>query len=130
MTARSGEVNASRASRARSGDYVVLTAVFHKEGRNWLGEVVELGTAASARSLQVARERLGEFTELHLNALVQVGECERVLQERHIKVHRGGARRAPTKVTLNVDMASESFASPLVHRLPCSPPEERLVAVG
>ena len=130
MTARSEEVDVARARRLRTGDYVVLSAVFRREGRKWLGEVVELGTAASGRSLQVARERLEEFTELHLNALEQVGECERVLKERHIKIHQGTSRRPPTKVTLNVDMAAESFASPLVHRLPCHLPEERLVAVG
>ena len=130
MSAPSKEADAARARRLSTGDYVVLTAVFHREGRNWLGEVVELGTAASGRSLPLARERLGEFLALHLNALEQVGECERVLQERHIKIHRGKAPRAATKVTLNVDMAAESFASPLVYRLPCSLPEERLVAVG
>lgn len=65
----------------------VLAFEFHKEGRLWVGECRELGTATDGRSLEKVEQELGRLVLLHLNGLEQIGERERVFEERGIKLY-------------------------------------------
>ena len=56
--------------------FVILTLRFRPDGRRWLGECVELGTATYSRTLQQTHDELKELVLLHLNTLEQTGERE------------------------------------------------------
>jgi hypothetical protein len=58
---------------------VVLTFSFRKEGRLWAGECLELGTATDGRRLEKVYQELSNLVVLHLNALQDIGEADRVL---------------------------------------------------
>jgi len=127
MTGRTG---AYRVTRVGTNEYIVLTALFRREDKVWQAEVVELGTAASGRTLNEAADRLGEFVELHLSALEDAGECERVLSERSITVYPAALRSDVAVYKVNTDVPAGSFAAPLIKDLPCRTRNEAAVAVG
>ena len=65
--------------------FVILTLAFRQEGRRWTGECLELGTATYGRTLKQASDELHELVTLHLNALEDVGECDRFFREHGIR---------------------------------------------
>lgn len=67
--------------------FVVLTLAFRQDGRRWTGECLELGTATHARTLKQTHDELAELVTLHLNALEDVGECERFFREHGIQLY-------------------------------------------
>ena len=92
-------------------EYIIVTGVFRKEGRRWLAECPELGTATFGRSLGQAEARLNEAITLHLNTLEDVGEIGRFFQENGIAIHT----EAPTESTVSINAPFESgtFVRPL-----------------
>lgn len=66
--------------------YIVLTFIFRQEEDVWTGECKELGTATFGESFEEVQQHLAEAVELHLNTLEDVGERERLLREKGIKV--------------------------------------------
>jgi len=71
--------------------YIVLSLTAHREGRKWVSSCPELGTASCGDTKQEALENIQEATLLYLNTLEELGECQKVLHERGIAVHRGEA---------------------------------------
>jgi hypothetical protein len=67
--------------------FVILTMAFRQDGRRWTGECLELGTATYARTLKQASDELHELVTLHLNALDDVGECDRFFREHGIRYY-------------------------------------------
>lgn len=67
--------------------YVLLTLQFQREGRNWVGICLELGTSTFDRSLEKTRAMLSELVLEHLNLLEEEGERERFFSEHGIAVH-------------------------------------------
>lgn len=67
--------------------FVILTLAFRQDGRRWTGECLELGTATYGRTLKQARDELNELVTLHLDALEDVGECERFFREHGIRFY-------------------------------------------
>ena len=66
---------------------VILTSVVEEEGDQFVSFCTELGTAScgdSGDSIEEALDNLQEAIWVHLNALEQTGERERVFQERGI----------------------------------------------
>jgi hypothetical protein len=53
--------------------FVILTPAFHREGKNWVGECVELGTSIYHRSFPYAHDELIGLAILHLNAIEDAG---------------------------------------------------------
>ena len=66
-------------------NFVILTMVFHQEGKAWLGRCQELSTSTYGRTLKQVHDELLELVDLHLNALEGVGERERFFSEHGIK---------------------------------------------
>jgi hypothetical protein len=67
--------------------YVILRLEFHQEGRRWLGECVELGTATHGANLSQTVRELKDLVVLHLNELEAVGERPRFFAEHGITLY-------------------------------------------
>ncbi|HTE84622.1 MAG TPA: hypothetical protein VK821_07800 [Dehalococcoidia bacterium] len=67
--------------------FAVLTLEFHREGRLWVGECRELGTATDGRSLSRVEDELTKLITIHLNGLEADGERDRLFAERGIKLY-------------------------------------------
>ena len=65
--------------------FVILTMAFRQDGRRWTGECLELGTATYGRTLKQASDELHELVTPHLNALEDVGECDRFFRDHGIQ---------------------------------------------
>lgn len=66
---------------------VVLTVEIQREGAQWVGQCVELGTATFGDSVDEVADELLDLIVLHLEGLEDAGERERFLQARGIKVY-------------------------------------------
>lgn len=85
--------------------YAILTLKFRKEGGYWLGECEELGTATDGRSFDRVRAELARLVVLHLSALQQIGERERVFKERGVRCYRD---RLPLEIGQNLPVSAEN----------------------
>lgn len=88
-----------RADTSREIGHVVLTFEFHKEGRMWVGECRELGTATDGRSLEKVARELAKLVALDLDGLEQIGERDRLFKDRGIRVYPADV---PAQVTMSV----------------------------
>ena len=96
--------------------YITVTGIFRREGRRWLAECPELGTATFGRSVTQAEERLKEAILLQLNTLNDVGEVDRFFKEHGIETHA----KVPTggTVTLEAPIETDTFVRPVQTLLP------------
>lgn len=67
-------------------NYIDVTTVVEREGDQFVSVCPELGTASCGDTVQEALDNLKEAIEVHLNGLEEVGERERVFEERGIRV--------------------------------------------
>ena len=65
---------------------IVLTTLVEPEGDKYVSWCEELGTASCGDTVEEAFANVLEAVEVHLNGLEEVGETERVFEERGIKV--------------------------------------------
>lgn len=63
-----------------------LTFTFEKEGNNWVGVCLELGTSAYDSDLDEATKQLNEAVSLQLNELERLGFVDEFLAERNVRV--------------------------------------------
>jgi len=87
----------------RYSGYIILTIKFSKEGRRWLAECIELGTATFGRSLEEAKKRMDEAILLHLNTLEDVNERERFFKKHKIKFYSTKPRPKTIQVSVPLD---------------------------
>lgn len=66
-------------------EVLILTAEFDREGDQWTGECLELGTATCADTLEDVRKELYELVGLHVNGVDDMGHIEEFLSERGVK---------------------------------------------
>ena len=104
MTARQRRTTTRLATPPGGQAVVILTFEFHKEGGLWLGHCRELGTATDGRFLDKVEDELTELVLLHLDGLDDIGERERVFQERGIRVY---AADVPAEVETSVPVTDE-----------------------
>ena len=78
--------------------YITVTLSFAREGEQWLGECLELGTSTFSESLEQCQEELQELVGEHLAVLEDVGERERFFQDWGIAVHP--TREVPRQLTI------------------------------
>ena len=101
-------------------EYIIVTGVFRKEGRRWLAECPELGTATFGRSVTQAEERLKEAILLQVNTLADLGEVDSFFREHgiesHAEVPAGGT------VTLQAPIETDTFVRPVQALLPTQDP--------
>ena len=63
---------------------LLLTVDFTKEGKNWAGTCLELGTSAYASGIEQAREEVAESIILQLNSVEGLNFINEYLQERGV----------------------------------------------
>lgn len=97
-----GVVREASVFPAAEKQFVVLTLEFWQEDGQWLGRCRELGTATFAATLEQVRAELDDLVTLHLNGLQGIGEAERVLRERGVKLY---SDHAPPSVPTEVPTA-------------------------
>ena len=73
--------------------YIVLTGIVEEEDGQFASHCRELGTASCGDTIAEALDNLGEAIELNIEGLQEVGELERTLQERNIRVNRNPPER-------------------------------------
>jgi predicted RNase H-like HicB family nuclease len=66
--------------------YVVLTGIVEREGDQFVSYCRELGTASCGDSSDEALDNLGDAIEVHIKALIETGELERVFREKRIRI--------------------------------------------
>lgn len=66
--------------------YILLTGYAEEEDGLFASFCPELGTASCGDTLLEALDNLGDAIEVHLQGLVDVGELDRTLRERRIRV--------------------------------------------
>lgn len=80
--------------QSHSVGYIVLTGFAEEEEGQYVSYCPELGTASCGDTIAEALDNLREAIELNIEGLEEVGELERTLRERDIKVRymtdRGG----------------------------------------
>ena len=67
--------------------FVVLTGLVEKEDDQFVSYCRELGTSSCGDTIDEAFENLAEAIEVHLSALEETGERDRVFRERNINVY-------------------------------------------
>lgn len=82
------------------GGYIVLTGFIEEEGNQFVSYCRELGTSSCGDTVAEALGNLGDAIEVHLDALVESGELERVFRERNIRIDL--APPVPDSVFINV----------------------------
>jgi len=75
--------------------YIIVTLQLEREGDQWVGRCIELGTATCGDTLDETLEALREAVLLHLNTLEDVGECRRFLTEHGIRFYGRRPATAP-----------------------------------
>ncbi|MCG2768492.1 MAG: type II toxin-antitoxin system HicB family antitoxin [Chloroflexota bacterium] len=91
--------------------YIIITFEVSREGDYYVSECRELGTSSFGPTEEEAIERVLDATEVYLNTLEDLGECDQVLKERGIRVHTGGA--ASDKVMCPPNASVHSGVIPL-----------------
>ncbi len=66
--------------------HVIFTGVAEKEGDQFVSYCRELGTASCGDTIEEALQNLGDAIEVHINALVETGELQRVFREKNIRI--------------------------------------------
>ncbi len=65
---------------------VILTGMVEKEGDQFVSYCRELGSSSCGNTAFEALDNLGDAIEVHINALIETGELERVFRERNIRI--------------------------------------------
>ena len=64
---------------------IVLTGEFRQEGKRWLAECVETGTATYAATMAQARAELSDAITLQFDEIEKLGFVEQYLQDHRIR---------------------------------------------
>ena len=98
---------------AKTG-YIVLTLTVSKEGKHYVSECAELGTASFGESFDEALANIIEATGEYLGAIERLGERKRIFGERGITIHRA----RPRKVRQEYEIPPGAFVGPYVTKVP------------
>ena len=67
--------------------YIIITLKVSHEGEHYESECLELGTASFGSTEEEAISNVLDATEVYLNTLEDLGECDHVLKEKSIQIH-------------------------------------------
>lgn len=107
MTAKKG---------GRTKGFVILTLAFHREGRLWVGECLELGTATDGRNLEKTKQELIGLVQLDLNTLEEIGERKYFFDTHNIHFYTD--ETPPEKIHCSLPLASDAYLSPRQFPIP------------
>ena len=76
---------------------IVLTTLVEPEGDKCVSWCEELGTASCGDTVEDAFANILEAVEVHLNGLQEIGETERIFEERGIEVLPHSSEKSTTR---------------------------------
>ena len=93
--------------------YIVLTGLVEEEDGQFASYCRELGTASCGDTVTEALDNLGEAIELNLEGLEEVGELERTLRERNIRIERDPPRIDGVDVNVPLGQLIKIYSVPV-----------------
>ncbi len=91
--------------------YVILTGVIEPEDEGGFTAVCpELGVASCGDTVEEALDMLGDALEVHLNALEEIGEVDRVFLERNIEIRRDTTDTGHVSVTIPTNKTVRAYS--------------------
>ena len=93
--------------------YVVLTGVVEPEDHLFVSYCPELGVSSCGYNAEEALDNLGEAITVHLEALEEIGELERVFHENHLNVVTGPATTDSVSVSVPPGKTFRAYTQPV-----------------
>ena len=93
--------------------YIVLTGVAEEAGGQFVSYCRELGTASCGDTISEALDNLAEAIELNIEGLAEVGELERTLRERNIRIDRDPPKQDGVAVNVPLGQVIKTYAIPV-----------------
>ena len=87
--------------------HLLLTARVHEEDGQWVSECEELGVASFGASVTEALSALDEAIEVYLQTLLDIGELQRTLVERQIRIIPGNEQNLDASGHRRDDLVTE-----------------------
>ncbi len=69
--------------------YIIVSVMVEREGDQYVSKCVELGTASFGASEEEAVRNAIDATLAYLDTLEDLGECDRVLQQKGVPIREG-----------------------------------------
>ncbi|MYC38027.1 MAG: hypothetical protein F4X66_14100 [Chloroflexi bacterium] len=93
--------------------YIVLTGIVEEEDGQFASYCRELGTASCGDTISEALDNLGEAIELNIEGLEEVGELERTLQDRNIRIERNPPKQDGVDVNVPLGQLIKIYSVPV-----------------
>ena len=93
--------------------YIVLTGIVEEEDGQFVSYCRELGTASCGDTIAEALDNLGEAIELNIEGLEEVGELERTLRERKVRIDRNPPREDGVEVKVPLGQLVKIYSVPV-----------------
>ena len=93
--------------------YIVLTGVVEEEDGQFVSYCRELGTASCGDTISEALDNLEEAIELNVEGLEEVGELERTLRERNIRIDQDPPRHDGVNVIVPLGQVIKTYSLPI-----------------
>ena len=93
--------------------YVVLTGTVEPEDHLFVSYCPELGVASCGETAEEALDNLGEAITVHLEALEEIGELERVFLENQLKVITDTASTESVSVSVPPGKTFRAYTQPI-----------------
>jgi predicted RNase H-like HicB family nuclease len=93
--------------------YIVLTGIVEEEDGQYVSYCRELGTASCGDTVYEALDNLGEAIELNIEGLEEVGELERTLRERNIRIDRNPPKHEGVDVNIPLGQLIKIYSVPV-----------------
>jgi predicted RNase H-like HicB family nuclease len=107
-------MTAKKNSTTSKAGYVVLTLTVSKEGKHYVSECEELGTASFGETVDEAVANVIDASTEYLRAIERLGERKRIFKERGIAIRRA----PPRKVRQEYEISPGAFVGPYVTKVP------------
>ncbi len=92
-----------------------MTLRAYPEGKQWVSECLELGTASCGDTIEEALENVKDATMLYLQTIETNGTRERIFRERGVRVLSGDP---PALAEVHGRARPNEVLSPYVHKVP------------
>ena len=96
-----------------SQGYVVLTGFVEPEDHLFVSHCPELGVASCGETAEEALDNLGEAIAVHLEALEEIGELERVFRENQLKVITAPSPTESVSVSIPPGKTVRAYTQPV-----------------
>ncbi len=97
----------------RSVEYIVLTGVVEEEDGQFASYCRELGTGSCGDTISEALDNLAVAIELNIEGLDEVGELERTLRERNIRIEPNPPKQDGVDVNVPLGQLIKIYSIPV-----------------